>query len=65
MSSVVIASPGKVIKMPLNEPAVGKRKSQIEEYVFQETQCATKLTAFQIRGLLQRSRSSTYRPQDR
>lgn len=31
MNSVVIASPGEVIKMPLNEPATGKKKSQIEE----------------------------------
>ena len=33
MSSVVIASENEVIKMPLNEPAVGLRKSQIEEFV--------------------------------
>jgi 4-hydroxyphenylpyruvate dioxygenase len=31
LSSVVMASPNEVVKMPLNEPAVGKRKSQIEE----------------------------------
>jgi len=28
-----MASPDEVIKMPLNEPAVGKKKSQIEEYI--------------------------------
>ncbi|KAJ5753943.1 4-hydroxyphenylpyruvate dioxygenase [Penicillium nucicola] len=33
MRSVVVASPNEVIKMPLNEPAVGKKKSQIEEFV--------------------------------
>ncbi|PGH27275.1 4-hydroxyphenylpyruvate dioxygenase [Polytolypa hystricis UAMH7299] len=33
MRSVVIASPNEVIKMPLNEPAIGKKKSQIEEFV--------------------------------
>ena len=33
MRSVVIASPNEVIKMPMNEPATGKKKSQIEEYV--------------------------------
>ncbi|PMD36047.1 4-hydroxyphenylpyruvate dioxygenase [Hyaloscypha variabilis F] len=33
LSSVVMASPNEVVKMPLNEPAVGKRKSQIEEFV--------------------------------
>ncbi|CAG8243163.1 unnamed protein product [Penicillium salamii] len=32
MRSVVVASPNEVIKMPLNEPAKGKKKSQIEEY---------------------------------
>lgn len=32
MRSVVIASPNEVIKMPMNEPATGKKKSQIEEY---------------------------------
>lgn len=32
MRSVVIASPNEVIKMPLNEPAEGLKKSQIEEY---------------------------------
>ena len=33
MRSVVVASPNGVIKMPMNEPAHGKKKSQIEEYV--------------------------------
>ncbi len=33
MRSVVVASHNEVIKMPLNEPAAGKKKSQIEEYV--------------------------------
>jgi 4-hydroxyphenylpyruvate dioxygenase len=28
-----MASPGGVVKMPINEPAKGKKKSQIEEYV--------------------------------
>ncbi|CAG7929465.1 unnamed protein product [Penicillium olsonii] len=32
MRSVVVASPNEVIKMPLNEPAKGKKKSQIEEF---------------------------------
>lgn len=31
MRSIVVASPDNVVKMPLNEPAVGKKKSQIEE----------------------------------
>ncbi|KAK5951781.1 hypothetical protein OHC33_007073 [Knufia fluminis] len=33
LKSVVMASPDERIKMPINEPAVGKKKSQIEEYV--------------------------------
>lgn len=33
MRSIVVASPNEVIKMPLNEPAEGK-KSQIEEYIY-------------------------------
>jgi len=32
MRSIVVASPNEVIKMPINEPAHGKKKSQIEEY---------------------------------
>ena len=31
MRSIVVASPNEVIKMPINEPAVGQKKSQIEE----------------------------------
>lgn len=33
LSSIVMASPNNVVKMPINEPAQGKKKSQIEEYV--------------------------------
>ncbi|PHH81737.1 hypothetical protein CDD83_3487 [Cordyceps sp. RAO-2017] len=33
LSSVVMASPNNVVKMPINEPARGKKRSQIEEYV--------------------------------
>ena len=33
LRSIVMASPNEPIKMPINEPAPGKRKSQIEEYV--------------------------------
>lgn len=34
MRSIVVASPNEAIKMPMNEPATGKKKSQIEEYGF-------------------------------
>jgi len=33
LRSIVMASSNDLIKMPINEPAPGKRKSQIEEYV--------------------------------
>lgn len=33
LKSIVMASPDENIKMPINEPAKGVRKSQIEEYV--------------------------------
>ncbi|KAA0152382.1 hypothetical protein FNF29_03948 [Cafeteria roenbergensis] len=33
LRSVVVADYDEVIKMPINEPAVGKRKSQIQEFV--------------------------------
>ena len=33
LSSVVMASANNVVKMPINEPAPGKKRSQIEEYV--------------------------------
>jgi 4-hydroxyphenylpyruvate dioxygenase len=33
LSSIVMASANNVVKMPINEPAPGKKRSQIEEYV--------------------------------
>lgn len=33
LKSVVMSSSNNVVKMPINEPALGKKKSQIEEYV--------------------------------
>ncbi|PSK59309.1 hypothetical protein B9Z65_3633 [Elsinoe australis] len=33
LKSVVMSSPNEVVKMPINEPAKGKKQSQIEEYV--------------------------------
>ncbi|EER41451.1 T-cell reactive protein [Histoplasma capsulatum var. duboisii H88] len=33
LKSVVMASPNELVKMPINEPAKGKKQSQIEEYV--------------------------------
>jgi len=33
LKSIVVADFDEVVKMPINEPALGKRKSQIQEYV--------------------------------
>lgn len=33
LRSIVVANWEETIKMPINEPALGKRKSQIQEYV--------------------------------
>ncbi|KAI0170362.1 putative 4-hydroxyphenylpyruvate dioxygenase, partial [Pestalotiopsis sp. NC0098] len=33
LKSIVMSSPNDVVKMPINEPALGKKKSQIEEYI--------------------------------
>lgn len=33
LKSIVMASPNEAVKMPINEPAKGKKQSQIEEYV--------------------------------
>ncbi|GAB4326943.1 MAG: 4-hydroxyphenylpyruvate dioxygenase [Calditrichia bacterium] len=33
LRSIVVADPSEVIKMPINRPAMGKKKSQIEEFV--------------------------------
>ncbi|KAF7516534.1 hypothetical protein G7054_g14116 [Neopestalotiopsis clavispora] len=33
LNSIVMSSPNGVVKMPINEPAPGKKKSQIEEFV--------------------------------
>ncbi|GAB7331970.1 hypothetical protein MBLNU13_g03880t1 [Cladosporium sp. NU13] len=33
LKSIVMASPDEIVKMPINEPAKGKKQSQIEEYI--------------------------------
>ncbi|RAL09727.1 4-hydroxyphenylpyruvate dioxygenase family protein [Aspergillus homomorphus CBS 101889] len=33
MRSIVVASPNESVKMPMNEPASGKKKSQVQEFV--------------------------------
>jgi len=33
LNSIVVADYDEIVKMPINEPAKGKKKSQIQEYV--------------------------------
>ena len=33
LNSIVMSSPNNIVKMPINEPAAGKKRSQIEEYI--------------------------------
>lgn len=33
LNSIVMSSPNNIVKMPINEPAPGKKRSQIEEYI--------------------------------
>jgi 4-hydroxyphenylpyruvate dioxygenase len=63
MTSVVMASPNEVVKMPINEPAEGLKKSQIEEFVdfyqgpgvqhiaFRTNDIITAVTNLKARGL--------------
>ena len=63
LNSVVMASPNEVVKMPINEPAEGKKKSQIEEFVdfyngpgvqhiaFRTTDILTSVTNLRSRGV--------------
>ncbi|EEP80288.1 4-hydroxyphenylpyruvate dioxygenase [Uncinocarpus reesii 1704] len=72
MRSIVVASPDEVIKMPINEPAVGEKKSQIEEFVdyyngsgvqhiaFRTSDIITAVTNLRARGMEFLSVPSTY-----
>lgn len=53
LSSVVMASPGNHIKLPINEPAKGMRKSQIEEFVEYHDGPGIQHIAFQTKDILQ------------
>ncbi|RYP22574.1 hypothetical protein DL765_001632 [Monosporascus sp. GIB2] len=53
LNSVVMASPGDgVVKMPINEPARGKKKSQIEEYVLFNAGPGVQHVALQTRDIV-------------
>ncbi len=61
LSSVVMASPNESVMIPINEPAMGKKKSQIEEFVdfyggpgVQHIACLTKDIVTTVTGLRKR-----------
>ena len=53
MKSVVITSRNEVIKMPLNEPARGLKKSQIEEFLEYYGGAGVQHVAFRTKDILQ------------
>lgn len=53
LSSVVMAAPGNHIKLPINEPAKGMRKSQIEEFVEYHDGPGIQHIAFQTKDIQQ------------
>jgi 4-hydroxyphenylpyruvate dioxygenase len=53
LKSVVMASPDKTVKMPINEPAKGKKKSQIEEYVDFYSGAGVQHIALRTRDIIQ------------
>lgn len=52
LRSVVMASPNEVVKMPINEPAAGKKKSQIEEFVEFYNGAGVQHIAFRTRDMV-------------
>ncbi|KAL8777567.1 MAG: hypothetical protein Q9213_007803 [Squamulea squamosa] len=53
MNSVIMASPPpSLIKMPINEPAIGLRKSQIEEFVDYHSGAGVQHIAFRCKDIL-------------
>lgn len=53
MKSVVMASGNEVIKMPLNEPAPGLKKSQIEEFIDYYGSAGVQHVAFRTNDMVQ------------
>lgn len=53
MRSVVVASPNNVIKMPMNEPAAGLKKSQIEEFVDYYSGAGCQHIAFRTNNIIE------------
>ncbi|GLA01609.1 hypothetical protein AnigIFM60653_000543 [Aspergillus niger] len=61
MRSIVMASPNEVIKMPMNEPATGLKKSQIEEFVEYYNGPGCQHIAFRTPNILQAVENLTTR----
>jgi 4-hydroxyphenylpyruvate dioxygenase len=52
LKSIVMSSPNEVVKMPINEPAFGKKRSQIEEYVIFNSGAGVQHIAIQTPDIL-------------
>lgn len=52
LKSIVVSDYDEVIKMPQNEPAIGKRKSQIQEYVDYYYSSGVQHVAFNIPDII-------------
>ncbi len=53
LRSTVVASEDRVIKFPLNEPAAGKKKSQIQEYIDANLTAGVQHLAFNTNNILE------------
>lgn len=53
LRSTVVASADRVIKFPLNEPAAGKKKSQIQEYIDANLTAGVQHLAFNTNNILE------------
>lgn len=52
LKSIVMSSSNEVVKMPINEPALGKKRSQIEEYVIFNSGAGVQHIAIQTPDIL-------------
>ncbi|KAK7724029.1 hypothetical protein SLS64_000363 [Diaporthe eres] len=52
LKSIVMSSDNEVVKMPINEPALGKKRSQIEEYVIFNSGAGVQHIAIQTPDIL-------------
>jgi len=52
LRSIVMSSPDNTIKMPINEPAEGRRKSQIQEYIDYHGQAGVQHIALRVDNII-------------